>query len=167
MLISTRRMARPTVALARRSGPGPKMLWPLAKASWLRTGPLTSTRGADPPVLAELPWRLYSVGTMASTAAMTTGMYSGRHPAMTALMATFSAVITRPRTGSTPMTSEGWRPTMSRNRRTFSSVGGTTGSPSVQPREYMYSKASSRPPSTSARWEIRASGCRLMAPPTL
>ena len=29
---------------------------------------------------------------MPSMAATTTGMYSGRHPAMTALMATFSAV---------------------------------------------------------------------------
>ena len=52
---------------------------------------------------------------------------------MTALMATFSTVTTLPRTGSVPSISLGDLPTASRNAPIFSAVGGTTGSPSVQP----------------------------------
>ena len=52
---------------------------------------------------------------------------------MTALTAAFSTVITRPLVGSSPAMSEGERPTLSRNSRTRSTVGGTTGRPSVHP----------------------------------
>ena len=60
-------------------------------------------------------------------------MYSGSAPAITAAIATFSAVIRRRRTGSVPTTSPGASPAASRKRRTPSSVGGTIGRPSVQP----------------------------------
>ena len=65
--------------------------------------------------------------------ASTTGMYSGRQPAMTAAIAIFSAAMRRRRTGSTPTTSSGRSRTASRKARTSDSVGGTIGSPSVQP----------------------------------
>ncbi len=52
---------------------------------------------------------------------------------MIAFTATFSAVTTSRRTGSTPSTSSGAMPVDSRHSRTRASVGGTIGSPSVQP----------------------------------
>ena len=71
----------------------------------------------------------------ASTAASTQGRYSGRQPAMTALMATFSTVqvdeVGRDH-GDHLVRARGWcRDSI---RRTRASVGGTTGRPSVQPR---------------------------------
>ena len=99
----------------------------------VRIGPLTTMNGALPPVLAVLPCRPNSGTHIACTIATTTGMYSGIPPAITAAIATFSAVMRRRRTGSTPTTSSGASATTSTNRRTASSVGGTIGSPSVQP----------------------------------
>jgi len=116
---------------------------PLASALWVacmqirgRIGPLTTTNGALPPVLAVHPWRPNSGAATARTHASTTGMYSGRAPAMIAAIATFSAVMRRRRTGSTATTSAGSRPAASRNRQTSASVGGTTGRPSVSPRRW-------------------------------
>src|SRR5215472_15339357 len=125
------RRLRPIAALARL--PLPSTLWVAFIPRAARIGPLTTTKGALPPVLAVQPWRPYSGSHTARTSAVTTGMYSGRHPAITAAMATFSAVMRRRRTGSTPITSPGARRARSRNRRTSSSVGGTIGNPSVQP----------------------------------
>ena len=79
---------------------------------------------------------------MALTIATVTGKYSGRQPAMTEAIATFSALMLRRRTGSTPMMSEGARRAAARNRATASSVGGTTGRPSVQPLRWNSSFAS-------------------------
>ena len=79
----------------------------------------------------------------ASTAAMTHGRYSGLHPAITALMAIFSTV-TSTRSGGTMATmSEGERVVPVSMRITRSSVGGTTGKPSVHPRSNMASNSSS------------------------
>ena len=85
------------------------------------------------PVLAVLPCSPNSGTHIACTIATTTGMYSGSAPAITAAIATFSAVMRRRRTGSTPTTSSGASRTAPTNRRTASSVGGTIGSPSVHP----------------------------------
>ena len=52
---------------------------------------------------------------------------------MTALMASFSAVIGWARTGSMPMSWSGAMPAHSRQASTAACVGGTTGRPSVQP----------------------------------
>ena len=93
-----------------------------------------TSSGAAPIVLTVTAWRLCSGSSIASMVASTTGKYSGRHPAMTALMATFSTVTTLPRTGSVPSISLGDLPAASRNAPIFSVVGGTTGRPSVQPR---------------------------------
>src|SRR5215510_16479128 len=70
---------------------------------------------------------------MPSTAATTTGMYSGLQPAITALMATFSAVIETERWVMKPISSLASRPAAASMASTRSTVGGTTGSPSLHP----------------------------------
>src|SRR5262249_49729250 len=60
-------------------------------------------------------------------------MYSGRQPAMTALVAMASIVATPWRGGTTPTTSSASRPEAAIMRSTSSSVGGTVGKPSVPP----------------------------------
>ena len=57
----------------------------------------------------------------------------GRQPAMTALMATFSAVMGCSRTGSTPSNWPGAIAAHCKQASTAGRVGGTTGKPSVQP----------------------------------
>ena len=87
----------------------------------------------------------------ASTAARTTGRYSGRQPAMTALTATFSTVHSTRSGGTTVTISSGSRVVPSSIRRTRASVGGTTGRPSVQPRSKRASNSSSRAASSMRR----------------
>ena len=62
-------------------------------------GPLTTAHSAAPPVLVSTVWRLNASSNIASSAATTTGKYSGRQPAMTALIAACSSVTPRPRAG--------------------------------------------------------------------
>ena len=81
---------------------------------------------------------------MPSTAATTTGMYSGLHPAITALIATFSAVIATWRLVMKATSCCGSSPAASSMAMTRASVGGTTGSPSVQPFSKQRSMASPR-----------------------
>ena len=87
----------------------------------------------------------------ASTAVITHGRYSGRQPAMTAAIATFSTVTSARSGGTVATTAAGSRVVPSSMRRTRSSVGGTTGSPSVQPRAYIASMSSSRSASSTRR----------------
>jgi len=61
-------------------------------------------------------------------------MCSGRQPAITVLIATFSALIATWRFVMKATWASGSSPTASSMVRTAGSVGGTTGSPSVQPR---------------------------------
>src|SRR6266849_2977955 len=61
-------------------------------------------------------------------------MYSGRQPASTALIATFSATTTVFRPAISPRTSSRRNPAPASISATDFAVGGTTGSPSVQPR---------------------------------
>src|SRR4029453_3794756 len=86
----------------------------------------------------------------ASTAVITTGRYSGLHPASTALMATFSTVHSTRSGGTTATTSSGARVVPVSMRATRSGVGGTTGRPSPQPR--------SKPAPTSSPGAPRATG---------
>src|SRR5439155_1720646 len=76
------RRARPMVALAR--VPGPRA--PAAQLSSIvtRAGPLTMKMGATASVVPEIPTRSNASSHIARTAATTTGMYSGRQPAITA-----------------------------------------------------------------------------------
>ena len=97
------RTARPMVALAR-------LPWPSAPSFMFipmrsRIGPLMTSTGLAPMVVAITPWMLYSSVRMASTAAMITGMYSGLHPAITELIASFSIVTSPMFGGIRPSTS--------------------------------------------------------------
>jgi hypothetical protein len=78
------------VALARQ--PGPNTPAPQLMSSAKRIGPLTTISGAGAFVVADTPCRSKASSHTASTAAITTGRYSGRQPAITALMAIFSTV---------------------------------------------------------------------------
>src|SRR5689334_15519651 len=128
---STSRRARPMVALART--PGPKRFPPPCRPIASRTGPLTITMSAAPPVLVAGPWSVNAGSPMARSAAPTTGKYSGRQPAMTALIAACHAVTARSRTGSWSSTASAGHGPPASIRSTSAAVGGTTGSPSVQP----------------------------------
>ena len=55
-------------------------------------GPLTTTSGLAPMVVAMTPWMLYSSVHTASTAVKITGRYSGLHPAIAPTIAAFSTV---------------------------------------------------------------------------
>ena len=101
--------------------------------------------------MANRPCMLNSSVQAASTAASTTGRYSGRQPAITALTATFSTVHSTRSGGTTATTSSGARVVPSSMRRTRASVGGTTGRPSVQPRSNRASNSSSRAASSMRR----------------
>ena len=96
-------------------------------------GPLTMISGATGCVVAWIESRLNAGSASASTAVRMTGRYSGRQPAITALIAMRSTVASPWRGGSTATTSRGSRSVKRRNSRTSSSVGGTIGRPSVQP----------------------------------
>src|SRR5215831_14258593 len=91
---------------------------------------------------------------MPSTAATTTAMYSGRQPAMTALIATFSAVTDTDRFVMKASSCLGSRRAAASIMVTRSSVGGTTGKPSVQPCWKQNSLASTS--STRCRLDVSA-----------
>ena len=131
--------------------PCPSALPPLFMPMRPATGPLTTIIGPEKYVVASRPCMLNSSVQAASTAASTTGRYSGRQPAMTALTATFSTVHSTRSGGTTVTTSSGSRVVPSSIRSTRASVGGTTGSPSVQPRSKRASNSSSRAASSMRR----------------
>jgi hypothetical protein len=104
----------------------------------------------------------------ASSAAITTGKYSGLHPAITALTATFSTVTGARLGGTIATTSRGSRRVPVSIHITRSGVGGTTGNPSVSPRSNMNSNTSSASPNSIRRAVIfspRASASRRSAIP--
>src|SRR4051794_35730959 len=111
------------VAVARL--PGPSSPFPQRTSSWVRTGPLMTMTCDGLLVVAQLVQQLASGAVRARTAATTVGRYSGRQPAITALMATCSAVTVADQLATVPTTSSGPRPACSRNDATASGVGGT------------------------------------------
>ena len=131
MLISARRMARPITAVARSLLPS--ALKPPAAPSSRRIGPFSTISTAQPPVEEVAPCSRNSGCSMAAKAVSTAGKCIGRQPAMTALIASFSAVIGMARTGSMPSNWSGGVIAQSRQACTASGVGGTIGRPSVQP----------------------------------
>ena len=135
---TTSRVARPIVRFAR----APIESAPIVELnpSSSRIGPLTIRTCPGGDVVTACPWTLNAGSRTHSTAARTTGKYSGRHPARTAHEATRSSVAS-PIAGATgPSERSGGRsPSI---RATASVVGGTTGSPSLQPRSNMSSRAS-------------------------
>ena len=128
----------PIVALARQ--PWPNALPAQLMSSVFRIGPWTITRGEAICVEHCIPFRLKLSPTIASSAAMTTGMYSGLHPAITAFAATRSTVASPPKGSSVAIRSSAARPLASMNLFTSSRAGGTVGSPSVQPASNMSSE---------------------------
>ena len=110
-----------------------------------RIGPLTTITGVAPHVVDMMPCALNSGVATASSAARTTGRYSGLHPAMTALAAIFSIVAGPMFGGSAAMTSRGSRLVPVSMRFTRSGVGGITGRPSVRPRSNINSNSSWSP----------------------
>ena len=70
---------------------------------------------------------------MASKAATTTGKYSGKQPAITALTAADCIVNSSPVAGCLAMMVSGGRPSKESMASTLEDSGGTTGKPSVQP----------------------------------
>src|SRR5690348_16710779 len=102
---------------------------PIARA----IGPFTTRSGAAIWVVTCTPFRLNAGWVSASSAARTTGAYSGLQPAITKLIASTSRVRLPCRGGILHSTSSGSPPSAATMVSTFSAVGGTTGSPSVQP----------------------------------
>src|SRR5436853_6247373 len=86
---------------------------------------------------------------------MTTGRYSGRQPAITALIAIFSIVAGAHLGGMTPITSSGSRLVPSSILPTRSGVGGTIGKPSLSFSLQNQSLAASKLSSTSMLLEVR------------
>ena len=102
-----------------------------------RTGPLTITTGPTGMVVASTPWALNSSVHAASTAASTTGRYSGRQPASTALIATFSTVHSTRSGGTTATMSSGGRRVPASIAQHARLRRRHDGSPSVHPRSNM------------------------------
>ena len=138
---STSISARPIVAFAR--FPCPSTPRPMFIPMRCRIGPFTTSTGAAPIVVAMMPCALNVSVHTASTAAMTTGRYSGRHPAITVLIAIFSMVAGAMFGGTIATTSCASRRVPRSIRSTRSGVGGTTGRPSVRPWSNMNSNSSS------------------------
>ena len=119
------------VALAR--NPDPKTLAPALRPIARRIGPLTTTSGAAMWVVACTPCRLNGPLARASSAARTTGAYSGRQPASTRLTASTSRVRLPQRGGTRASRRSGSPPSAATIAATDAGVGGTTGRPSVHP----------------------------------
>src|SRR4029453_17210257 len=92
---------------------------------------------------------------MPSTAATMTGMYSGRQPALTALIAPFSAVMYTARWVMNAIWRSGSSLAASSIALTRASVGGMTGRPSDQPRVNASSTASASSRAV-IRFDVRA-----------
>ncbi len=90
--------------------------------------------GATFPVVVCTPSRLNPGFNAPLTAAMTSGKYSGKQPAITALAAIFSTVATPFNGGITPSAKSLSNPPAAIISSTAARVGGSTGSPSLQPR---------------------------------
>ena len=121
------------VALARNPEPYrlPREFSPIV----VRTGPFTTVNGAVPVVDCQIARDTPPSPRNESHAASTTGKYSGRQPARAALIAASRTVSARFRCGIAMTTSDGARDVVARNSARYDSVTGTTGRPSVQPRE--------------------------------
>lgn len=90
---STSLTARPMQPLAR--WPDPSAPMPELTPAAVRTGPDTIEHGVAPIVVAETPWALNSGSKRHSTAASTVVSCLGSHPAITALIATYTVQSNR------------------------------------------------------------------------
>jgi hypothetical protein len=132
MFVMINRSALPMVALARH--PWPSALAPQLISRLLRHGPLTTMTGATLPVVVCTPSRLKPGLSTPFTAAMTSGKYSGKQPAITAFAAIFSMAATPFNGGITPSAKSLSTLPAAIISSTAARVGGRTGKPSLQPR---------------------------------
>ena len=109
MFTSASCTARPIVALARQ--PGPNTLCPLLTCSACTMGPFKMSKGVDTWVEHNTPRKLKRVSSIASSAVRITGIYSGKHPAITAFVAMRSTGRLAPCGGNSAMTR--WPPAQS------------------------------------------------------
>ena len=121
------------LAPAGRCGSGPRQPKPAFSLIAAPIGPLTITTGNALPEAACSCALPDSASRNASTAATSTGRYSGRPPAMASAIAQLSIVVTPPRGGKRPeATPPRLRGARARIQSTRSRVGGQSGSPSPQ-----------------------------------
>src|SRR5688500_5920736 len=104
MLIIASCNARPIVLVARQRLP--VLLYPQFRSIALHTGPLTIGSGEVLCVEVCTASRLNFGSAIAFTHAISTGMYSGLHPAITAFAAIFSTVAWPCLGASVPITSD-------------------------------------------------------------
>ena len=97
-------------------------------------GPFTKISGPENARVQRSPCIANSGSSAAFMAPSSTGKYSGRQPAITALTAAFSTVQGTRFGGINPIISSAFRVVPANIRATLKSVGGVTGRPSVQPR---------------------------------
>ncbi len=123
--------ARGIVAFGRK--PAAKIPPVQLMASSGRIGPLITISGAGPLVDCQPPPLAARSRITASQEASTSGKYSGRQPAIAALIAAVLTVHSRPRWSIRHSTSSGSRLVRARNWSSRGCDAGTTGRPSVQP----------------------------------
>src|SRR6266478_5633448 len=138
--------------VGRKPGPNrfPRALIPISRA----IGPLTISTGLAGFVVPWMPYRLNGLLRMALTAVTMRGKYSGLHPAITALTASVAIVASPQRGGIGPSDEHGSTSLKASICATRSSVGGTIGSPSVQPSLANRSKIASGSSATVMRSTI-------------
>jgi len=134
------RQKRPMLVLAWK--PGLKAPWVQLKFKSFTSFPLMIIMTSVAGVCPRFSCAKYG-SQRASATAKSTGMYSGRHPLMTPFTATLQTVASRFSGFTMPSTSSGFRSVYFKNSSTFSSVGGTIGSPSLHSFSRKYSLTSS------------------------
>ena len=102
-------------------------------SSCLVRGPFSQRKRLKEWVLPPCEASPYSGSPIALTMAISTGMYSGRQPAITPFTAIFHGVARRFAAGRTAISSSGERSVYLRKLSTLSMVGGDRESPSDQP----------------------------------
>ena len=125
-----RRSARPMLAPAGRCGSGPRQPKPAFRRICFEIGPLTITTGNALPEAACNCSALVCGSRKASTAAISTGRYSGRPPAIASAIAQVSTVARPPRGGNLPSRCSRGSALPARIRSTRSRVAGHNGRPS-------------------------------------
>ena len=118
------------LAPAGRCGSGPRHPKPEFKRICFAIGPLTITTGYALPEAACNCSALVSGCRNASTAAINTGRYSGRPPAITNATAQVSTVVTPPRGGNLPIACSRGNGVPRNMRFTRTLVAGHNGRPS-------------------------------------
>ena len=146
--IMIKRSVRPMATFTCDTDPGPSAHTPEFIPIASAIGPLTITIGACGPVdIAKVRKPMVSSSTHSAIARIT-GIAFGAAPAITALAAIFSTVPMPIPGANTPTTSAAARPDAATIASTFARVGGTSGSPSLQPlltkRAFIASKQSRR-----------------------